>query len=68
MQFEWDKAKNLANIRKHGIDFSDVPDIFNHPMLTMEDSRDGYSEERWIAIGWIQTRLALWSIASDKAR
>lgn len=33
MVFEWDEAKNKANIAKHGIDFSDVPDIFRHPML-----------------------------------
>ncbi|MCG8314520.1 MAG: BrnT family toxin, partial [Pseudomonadales bacterium] len=33
MQFEWDEAKNTINIRKHGIDFADVTDMFNHPML-----------------------------------
>ena len=26
MQFEWDEGKNLANIRKHKIDFADVPE------------------------------------------
>jgi uncharacterized DUF497 family protein len=25
MQFEWDEAKNIENIRKHEIDFADVP-------------------------------------------
>jgi len=30
--FEWDEAKNAANIRKHGIDFADVINIFDHPM------------------------------------
>lgn len=59
MQFEWDDAKNLANIRKHGIDFADVPDIFNHPMLTIEDTREVYGEERWIAIGWIQALIGV---------
>ncbi|QKL01232.1 hypothetical protein GEV39_07285 [Pseudomonas sp. NY5710] len=34
MFFEWDEAKNQINIRKHGIDFADVPEMFNHPMLT----------------------------------
>lgn len=38
MFFEWDEAKNQINIRKHGIDFSDVPDMFNHPMLIRRDS------------------------------
>lgn len=51
MRFEWDERKNIANIRKHGIDFTDAVDIFNHPMLTLIDDRSGYDEERWIAIG-----------------
>jgi len=46
MRFEWDEAKNAANIRKHGIDFADVTDIFNHPMLAMLDQREDYGEER----------------------
>lgn len=31
MRFEWDENKNQANIRKHGVDFSDAADIFNTP-------------------------------------
>lgn len=42
MRFEWDEAKNEENIRKRGIDFADVVDIFNHPMLTWEDDREAY--------------------------
>ena len=48
MRFEWDETKNEINIRKHGIDFADVEDMFNHPMLTVIDSREDYGEERWI--------------------
>lgn len=54
MRFEWDKAKNQANIRKHGIDFNDVKEMFNHPMLALQDDRCDYGEERWIGIGWIK--------------
>src|ERR1700676_1082522 len=28
MIFEWDDAKNRANIRKHGFDFADAEEIF----------------------------------------
>lgn len=59
MRFEWDAAKNDVNIRKHGIDFADVEDIFNHPMLTLPDDRDDYGEERWIAIGWIRALIGV---------
>ena len=54
MRFEWDEAKNDINIRKHGIDFNDVKAMFNHPMLTWEDKREAYGEERWLGIGVIQ--------------
>ncbi|ODS22447.1 hypothetical protein AB835_14095 [Candidatus Endobugula sertula] len=55
MQFEWDDAKNALNIRKHGIDFEDVKDIFNHPVMTVLDTREDYGEPRWLSIGWINT-------------
>ena len=28
MRYEWDKAKNRANIAKHGIDFADAVAVF----------------------------------------
>ncbi len=53
MQFEWDDAKNRINIQKHGIDFNDAKDIFNHALLEWE--QDGslleYGELRFNAIG-----------------
>lgn len=33
MKFEWDEEKNEINIRKHGFDFIDAPEVFNGPML-----------------------------------
>ena len=54
MQFE-DAAKNEISIRRHGIDFEDVRDIFNHPMAP-DDTRDDYEKPAG-RIGWIQTIL-----------
>lgn len=34
MQFEWDEAKRSENIAKHRIDFADVSEMFDRPMLT----------------------------------
>jgi len=51
VQFEWDDEKNDVNIRKHGIDFADVPIMFHAPMLVDSDDRHAYGEERWIGIG-----------------
>ena len=59
MEFEWDEKKNKANIRKHGIDFIDVIEMFNHPMLTILDSREDYEEDRWTGIGWIKQIIGI---------
>ena len=59
MRFEWDDDKNESNIKKHGIDFEDAKDIFKHPMLAMEDTRDSYGEERWVGLGWIKLLLGV---------
>ncbi|MGL6159894.1 BrnT family toxin [Microbulbifer sp.] len=59
MRFEWDPEKNVANIRKHGIDFADAKDIFNHPMLALPDDREDYGEERWVALGWIRALIGV---------
>ena len=55
MRFEWNQAKNEGNIRRHGSDFADVEDMFNHSILTLSDNRGDYGEERWIAIGRIRS-------------
>lgn len=46
MQFEWDEAKNLENIRKHEIDFADVSEMFEGAMLIELDDCFDYGEDR----------------------
>ncbi len=59
MQFEWDEAKNLENIRKHEIDFADVLSMFDGEMLIELDDRFDYSEDRWIGIGFLGFGIAV---------
>ena len=51
MAFEWDEAKNQANIRKHGVSFLTASRIFGGPVLTWTDDRKDYAEVRHISIG-----------------
>ncbi len=44
---------------QHGIDFNDVPDLFQHPMLVLRDDRVDYGEERWISLGWIKALVGV---------
>jgi uncharacterized DUF497 family protein len=46
MQFEWDEAKNRESIRKHQIDFADVPAMFGGEMLIELDDSFDYGEDR----------------------
>ncbi|MDP6629571.1 MAG: BrnT family toxin [Kiritimatiellia bacterium] len=59
MKFEWDDQKNEANIRKHGIDFADVVEMFVHPMITHLDTRRDYGADRWIGIGLLRNIVAV---------
>lgn len=59
MRFVWDQRKNKENIRKHGIDFRDVIDMFHHPMLIRLDARQDYGEDRWIGVGLLKHIVAV---------
>ena len=57
MEFEWDETKRLTNLRKHGIDFIDVPIVFDGDILTVEDERFNYGELRFVTFGLLQGRV-----------
>ena len=59
MQFEWDEAKNRENVRKHEIDFADVPEMFDRSMFIELDDRFDYDEERWFGIGFLGNGVAI---------
>jgi uncharacterized DUF497 family protein len=49
MRFEWDDRKNVANMRKHGMDFSHAAQMFSgaYQLLIEPDMREDYGEDRW---------------------
>ena len=59
MKFEWDDDKNRSNILKHGIDFADVPQMFDFPMIVELDDRVAYDEERWVGLGMLNATTAV---------
>ena len=65
MKFEWDDAKNRSNIRKHGFDFADAPEVFRGPLLARPDRREDYGEERWIAMGLLKHRVVVLAFAQQ---
>jgi uncharacterized protein len=59
----YDPAKRTQNRRKHAIDLADCEAIFDEPMLTREDTRHGYDEQRLLSLGKLQERIVVlvWS-------
>jgi len=50
VEFEWDPPKARENIRDHGIDFADIPGLFDNPYFPREDP-DAPGEQRFVATG-----------------
>lgn len=68
MRYSWDPAKYRENIRKHSIDFADVPDMFQYPMLATVDKRQDYGEDRWVGIGFLKGIVAVVVFTEDDTR
>jgi uncharacterized protein len=50
--FEWDPAKAIDNISKHGVTFEEAATILLDPLaLTVFDEAHSQDEERWFSIG-----------------
>lgn len=52
IEFDWDDAKALANLRKHGVGFLEAMSLFADP-LTITDFDDAHSddEDRFVSVG-----------------
>ena len=53
-QFTWSEAKWQANLTAHGLDFRDVPEVFEGSTFTFEDDRFEYEEVRYVTLGFLQ--------------
>ena len=53
----WDEDKRRKNIAKHGIDFVGADAILNHPMVTREDDREHYGEQRLQSLALLEGRV-----------
>ena len=66
MRFEWDEAKNEANIAKHGISFAQAVRIFEGPVVSRTDSRRDYGEERTISYGVLDRVVIATVVHTDR--
>ena len=59
MRYEWDEPKRQANIRKHGIDFVGIEEVFAGATVTLPDDRFDYGESRFITLGLLSSHLVV---------
>ena len=57
MEFEWDRVKELANRKKHGVDFRTATRVFLDPHVIEFDDLDATDEMRFNAIGMVEDRI-----------
>jgi len=59
--FEWDENKSKNNLRKHGISFNEILDVFYDPFSLdwKDDVHSTEDETRWQIIGSPDTFLVL---------
>lgn len=55
--YEWDEAKRLGNLPRHGIDFHKATRFEWTTSIQQIDARWDYGEVRWQALGLIDGRL-----------
>ena len=51
MLYEWDQAKNRANLAKHGVDFADAVSVFEDDLALTRPELDSRGESRSVALG-----------------
>jgi hypothetical protein len=52
LQFEWDSAKAVENLTKHGVSFQEAATVFRDPLsATGADPDHSIGEERFITFG-----------------
>ncbi len=52
MEFEWDTNKATANLKKHGVSFTEAATVFGDPLsTTFPDPEHSIDESRYITIG-----------------
>lgn len=51
MRFSYDPSKEAANVKKHGVSFSDAEGVFEDPLAATVEDPDAEGEARFVAVG-----------------
>lgn len=51
MEVYWDPAKARANLKKHGVRFSDAESVLFDPLALSFEDKDATGEQRFVTVG-----------------
>ena len=70
IEYEWDEDKRRTNLFKHGIDFSEVPKIFENRFVEFYDLEHSDFEDRWRVLGFLndQVVICVYTIRENRRR
>ena len=67
MRFQYDPAKDAANVCKHGVWFADAEGVFEDPLALLTEDPDALGERRYVAIGFGRLGELLVVVYSERA-
>ncbi|WP_323016220.1 BrnT family toxin [Castellaniella sp.] len=69
MEIEFDPEKRDKTLTERGLDFARADEVFAGRHFTLEDTRENYSEPRYITVGKLDNRMVVtvWT-PRDEAR
>jgi uncharacterized DUF497 family protein len=59
VEITFDAAKRDRTLTERGLDFADVPLVFEGPHVTVEDRRIDYGEARFSTAGYLRGRMVM---------
>ncbi len=59
MEIEFDASKREKTLEERGLDFARAGEVFNGRHFTGQDTRQNYTEDRFITVGLLDARLVV---------
>ena len=69
MYFEYDQAKSISNLEKHGIDFEEAQELWSDPFATAA-ALEHRGERRWVLIARLADGVwaAIYTMRGERVR
>ncbi len=70
MRIEFDQDKRVKTLAERGLDFARAGEVFAGATVTLDDTRGGYGEARFITAGALDGRLMMvvWTLRGEARR